>query len=77
MNQYTKDSHDVPFSDKKKKDWIVTQAKKFWDVYTSTSKAFYNDRYKAVERTLHMLGRPDTNQFKKILVPKELANGDA
>ena len=77
MNQYTKDSHDVPFSDKKKKDWIVTQAKKFWDVYTSTSKAFYNDRYKAVERKLHMLGRPDTNQFKKILVPKELANGDA
>ena len=30
-----------------------------------------------MERTLHMLGRPDTNQFKKILVPKELANGDA
>jgi hypothetical protein len=77
MNQYTNDSHDVPFSDKKKKDWIVSQARKFWDVYKSTSKAFYNDRYKAVERTLHMLGRPDTNQFKKILVPKELANGDA
>jgi len=78
MNQsYINDSHDVPFSDKKKKDWIVSQVRKFWDVYTSTSKAFYNDRHKAVERTLHMLGRPDTNQFKKILVPKELANGDA
>ena len=78
MNQsYINDSHDVSFSDKKKKDWIVGQVRKFWDVYTSTSKAFYNDRHKAVERTLHMLGRPDTNQFKKILVPKELANGDA
>ena len=31
MNQYTNDSHDVPFSDKKKKDWIVSQARKFWD----------------------------------------------
>ena len=78
MNQYyINDSHEVPFSDKKKKDWIVSQVRKFWDVYTSTSKAFYNDRHKAVERTLHMLGRPDTNQFKKLLVPKELANGDA
>ena len=70
-------SHDVPFSDKKKKEWIVGQAKKFWNIYTNTSKSFYNDRHKAVERMLHMLGRPDTNQFKKILIPKELANGDA
>ena len=77
MNQYTNYSHEIPFSDKKKKEWIVTQAKKFWNQYTTTSKAFYNDRYKAVERRLHLLGRPDTNQFKKILVPKELANGDA
>ena len=77
MNQYTKDSHDVSFSDKKKKDWIVSQAKRFWDSYKSTSKSYYNDRHMAVERTLHMLGRPDTNQFKKILVPKELANGDS
>lgn len=78
MNHYNKkDAHDASFSDKKKKDWIVAQAKRFWESYKSTSKSYYNDRHLAVERTLHMLGRPDTNQFKKILVPKELANGDA
>ena len=29
MDQNIKDTHNVPFSDKKKKDWIVGQAKKF------------------------------------------------
>lgn len=67
--------HSDSFSDKKKKKWIVSRAKEFWNEY-STSPMFYNERAEATEVMNHMLGRPDTEAMKRELIPKKLANDD-
>lgn len=65
-------------SDKKGKAWISQYIKAAWNDFTKYyPNQLYNGREAYHETKMYMLGKQSTNKYRKLLSPRDAANGDS